>query len=474
MEENKAELQKTARLSFVYEDGENAADARFAPMFTGAAGSFFALAEESGAVVFTGLGKHEKCKAESLKDIAGKAAKKLAELKLKKAEVELGVIASGFGNQGIFELVQGLRLGNYSFFGYKQKKETSELELNYLLDGKSPSGAAAEAVAHAENLARGICHARDMVNIPANMFTPIIFAERVTEMFAGSNVTVEIFDEKQCADMKMGSFLAVGSSSSNPPRLIVMRYMNNPGSEEILGLVGKGLTFDSGGYSLKQMMVGMKGDMAGAAAVAGAMYAISKNAVKTNVVGVLVCCENMLSNTARVPGDVVTAMNGKTIEVLNTDAEGRLALADGLCYAARNEKATKLIDIATLTGSMAATLGKHIGGVFTNNEDFLGCFMSSSKALNEKYWQFPMDDVYRKMIKSDIADMKNSGERVAGSIFAACFLEEFVDNDIPWIHMDIAGMANVEAPVFGYHAKGATGFGVTALYAVAGGAKNLC
>lgn len=462
-------MEKLCRVVFVYQDGENAADAALAPVFTGDTASFFPRVCENEITLFAGLGKYETQKPGNLKDIAGKTAKKVKELKLKSVQVEIGHLCERFSKTAAFELVQGFELGTYSFEGYKRKKEDekeeTKTEFTYTANGVALTGETAEAAAHAKNLAVGVMTARNLVNTPANMLTPIAFADKVTELFAGTKVEVEVLDEKQCAALGMGSFLAIGNSSANPPRLIVMRYRGNESSDEVLGYVGKGLTFDTGGYSLKTSMLGMKTDMAGAAAVTGTMYAIGKNCPKVNVVGILVCCENRLSNSAILPGDVITAMNGKTIEVVNTDAEGRLVLADGLTYAVRNEKATKLVDIATLTGSIAATLGPHAAGVFTNNDGFMKEFMDCSNVSFENFWQLPINDLYRKEIRSDIADMKNSG-KTAGAIFGACFLEEFTDEK-PWIHVDIAGVGNAEAPAYGYQSKGATGVGVMTLYALA-------
>jgi len=429
-------VEKLYKVSFYFEDGQNNAEEELKGIFEGKYGELYKQAGKEYHTIYAGLGKHEELKNDKLKCLCGKLAKELNSLKAKNCSVEVGHLTDLVGKKVIMPIVEGFLLGGYNFEAYKTKKENNSLNLSLTIDGKEESGECAE-----------------------------IF-EKVKELFAGTKAEDYALDEEQCEELGMHTFLRVGLSSANMPRLVVIKFMNDSGNKEILGYIGKGLTYDTGGYSLKSSMIGMKMDMAGAAAVTGAMHSLVKNDVKTNVIAVMPCCENRLSDSSCVPGDVLNTMNGKTIEVTNTDAEGRLVLADAITYAIRKENVTKLVDIATLTGAMARALGGHRAGMFTNDEDFLKDFKKAAKKCGEKYWQFPMDDVYRKLIKSDIADMKNSGEPAAGAIFAACFLEEFVEGK-PWIHMDIAGTAYKEKPVFDYNAKGATGFGAETLYCLA-------
>ncbi len=266
-----------------------------------------------------------------------------------------------------------------------------------------------------------------------------------------------VLEASDMGELGMGALLGVAQGSDQPPKLIVLRYEGdraNPGNN--LGLVGKGITFDTGGISLKPAggMEAMKGDMAGGASVIAAMQIISQVKPKINVSGIVAATENMPGGSAQRPGDVVRAMNGKTIEVINTDAEGRLVLADALCYA-RSQGLNRLVDVATLTGAMVTTLGKACTGVMGNNQELIDQVTAAGQETGEKYWQLPMFDDYKDLIKSDVADMKNSGGRQAGSISAAFLLAEFV-GDTPWVHLDIAGTSTAERTK-GYQVKGATG-----------------
>ena len=268
----------------------------------------------------------------------------------------------------------------------------------------------------------------------------------------------------------MKAFLSVGMGSSRKPRLIVMRYMGDNENSEVLGLVGKGLTYDSGGYSLKpsNSMVGMNGDMGGAAVVIGAMSAIAKNKLKKNVVAVVAACENLVSGEAYKPGDIIGSMAGKTIEVLNTDAEGRLTLIDAITYIIEKEGATKVIDLATLTGAAIVALGNYTTALMTNDEDFYDDFMRAADVTDEIFWRMPTFKHYRKQILGEKADLKNVDPNGAGTIVAGMFLKEFVQ-DKPWIHLDIAGTSDTKAPISEYIVKGGTGTPVRTLYYLAKG-----
>jgi leucyl aminopeptidase len=259
----------------------------------------------------------------------------------------------------------------------------------------------------------------------------------------------------------MGSFLSVAQGSAQPPKFIVMTYKGDPGSKELLALVGKGITFDTGGISIKpaERMEEMKYDMSGGAGVIAAMSAIGKLKPKLNVVGIVPATENMPGGKATKPGDIFTAMNGKTVEVINTDAEGRLILADALCYA-NKLNATKIVDAATLTGACVIALGHAASAAVSNNDDFVQQFLNAAKPTGERYWQMPLYEDYSSAMKSDIADLKNTGGRPAGTLTASAFLKAFA-GDTPWVHLDIAGTAYLDNES-AWQAKGPTGTPVRA------------
>src|SRR5450755_1072182 len=297
--------------------------------------------------------------------------------------------------------------------------------------------------------------ARELVNTPSNDMTPTHLAKRAVALAKKYGLKAHVLDRADMKKFGMGSMLSVAVGSDEPPKMIAMEYRGDKKSKDVLGLVGKGITFDTGGISLKpaQDMDAMKGDMAGGATVIGAMAAIAQLKPKVNVTAVICASENMPSGKATKPGDVVRAMNGKSIEVINTDAEGRLVLADGLCYA-RHLGATQLVDIATLTGAVVVALGHTTTGVMSNDRAFVDLFHEATDRYDERYWELPLYPEYADLIRSPIADMKNSGGRPAGTIFGAMFIKEFVE-DRPWIHLDIAGTSWAEKDA-GHIVKGPT------------------
>ena len=282
---------------------------------------------------------------------------------------------------------------------------------------------------------------RDMVNLPSNDMTPTHLAQRAQDFAKRYGLKATVLDRGEMKRLGMGSMLSVAAGAEQPPKVIALEYRGDKSSKTTLGLIGKGITFDTGGISLKPAldMHSMKGDMAGGATVIGAMAAIARLRPKANVIGIVMATDNMPGGSATKPGDIVRAMNGKSIEIINTDAEGRLVLADGLCYA-RKLGATHLVDIATLTGAAVVALGETTTGVMSNDRQLVDLFHEASAPYGERYWELPLFPEYADLIKSSIADMKNSGGRQAGTIYGAMFLKEFVD-DTPWIHLDIAGTA---------------------------------
>ena len=308
--------------------------------------------------------------------------------------------------------------------------------------------------------------AREMVNTPSNDMTPTHLAERAKAIAKKGRMKITVLDVPAMKRLGMGSFLSVAAGSSEPPKMIALEYRGDPKSRTVLGLVGKGITFDTGGISLKPAldMDAMKGDMAGGATVLAAMSAIAALKPKSNVIGIVAASENMPSGRATKPGDVVRAMNGKSIEVINTDAEGRLVLADGLCWA-RKLGATHLVDIATLTGAAVVAFGHTTTGVMANDRELVDLFHRAARPYGERYWELPLFPEYAELIRSPIADMKNSGGRPAGTIFGAMFIKEFVD-DRPWIHLDIAGTSWAEKDA-GHIVKGPTAVGLRPMVALA-------
>jgi len=309
--------------------------------------------------------------------------------------------------------------------------------------------------------------ARDLVNLPPNDISPKTFAERLVEMAEEVGLGVEVLEQPGLSELNMGAILNVGKGSSEPPRVIDLRYGNEQAPVK-LALVGKGLTFDSGGLSIKTAagMEWMKGDMAGAAAVAGAMRAIGLlQPAGIHVRGIIGAVENMPGPGAMKPGDVLRTMNGKTIEVLNTDAEGRLVLADVLTYAVRRAGATHIVDLATLTGAIEVALGNEAAGVMGRPDDWVRTVVAAADRALERLWQMPLYPEYRQRMDSELADMKNTGGRPGGALNAASLLEEFVDG-VPWAHMDIAGVAWLERKS-AYTSTGATGYGVATLVELA-------
>ena len=305
--------------------------------------------------------------------------------------------------------------------------------------------------------------ARDMANEPANIMTPTRMSEIARQVADADGLEASVLERKDMDDLKMGALVGVAKGSHQPPKLIILKYNGDPdNASNNLGLIGKGITFDTGGISLKPAggMEDMKGDMSGGASVIGALQVLARLHPKVNVTGVIPATENMPGGEAQRPGDIVRAMNGKTIEVINTDAEGRLVLSDAMVYA-KQQGVSRMVDIATLTGAMIVSLGKICTGVMGNDQDFIDHVIDAGKSAGERVWQFPMFDEYRDSLKSNVADMMNVGGRDAGSITAAKFLSEFTEG-LPWAHLDIAGTARTDADK-GYLVKGSTGIPVRTL-----------
>ena len=360
------------------------------------------------------------------------------------------VIVDSFENDSYLEIMQDLSekilTENYVFEKFKSKKEEKNKDFYYY--GETTIY---EVVKKGYVYGDCINHARDLVNTPYNYLNAADLADYAKELEKHDNISVSIYNKSEIEDMNMGAYLGVNKGSIDEPKLILVKYQGKDTFDDPTALVGKGVMYDTGGYSLKtsQGMPGMKGDMAGSAAVLGAVEAIARLKLKANVMAIVAATDNKIGDGAIVPDDILTAASGKTIEIISTDAEGRLTLADAVWFA-QKEGAKRVIDTATLTGAMVAALGHEFTGAFTNSKEFLKELMEASVKTKEKVWEMPISSGYRKLIESKVADIKNSGGRLAGASTAAAFIEAFIEKDTKWIHLDIAGTATLEK-------KGATG-----------------
>ncbi len=461
-----------AQIKFVWESENAYKEAGLSEenshLFGGKFSQIFHTMQNNKFMIYAGMGKAEKLDGRKFKNVVAKAARTITSFNVKEFSVDVTALTEVYKEKAYFDFVAGVELGLYKYEGVRVETYKENDYTVYLIDNTFNKEQSNQYFEKAKNIVDGMIHTRDWVNMPGNMLTPDEFANSLSEVLSDAGCEVTVFCEDKLADMGAGALLAVGESSDDKPRLVVMKYMGNPNSKNIYGFVGKGVTVDTGGYSLKTAasLMYTKGDMGGAAAVAGAIYAIAKNKLKVNVVAVIPTCENRLSNQSRIPGDVVKSMNGKTIEILNTDAEGRLILADALTYAVREEKVTHIVDVATLTGAVVGALGTVAAGCMTNDEEYLSDFYDAAKTAGERYWQLPLFEEYEEMLSSKVADIKNTGSGTAGSIAAGLFLREFVE-ETPWIHLDIAGTSQTEAPSNDYHCFGGTGFAAPSLYFLA-------
>jgi leucyl aminopeptidase len=411
-------------------------------------------------LLFIGGGKAKKFSSSDLRKLAGAGIRALKSRNLRSVAflAPEGIPAEG----AVRAIVEGSLVGDFDPDTYKSDRKDQKIDsLTVIAQGNEAQ--LQRVLDEARIIGESQNFTRDLVNEPSNHMTPTILAERARVMCREIGLKCEVYGADKIKDLKMGAFWGVAQGSEEPPALIVMRYEPAGAAEKpVLGLVGKGITFDTGGISIKPAdgMEKMKYDMAGGATMIGAMRAIALLKPKLRVIGIVCATENMPSGKAQKPGDIQTAMSGKTIEIINTDAEGRLVLADGLCYA-RQLGCTHLIDAATLTGAVVVALGYANVGVFANDDEFYNRFQSASDKVGEKMWRLPLDDEYKDQIKSNIADIMNTGGRWGGAITAAKFLQEFVE-ETPWIHLDIAGTAWMEdnKP---WIAKGPSGIAVRTL-----------
>ena len=421
---------------------------------------------KAGYVVLAGIGDGT---ADALRQAGAAAAKACKQLKTENICALIGPeLLKGGAEKDAEEavrlraqaLAEGFMLGAAARVP-QRREQPEEPKLRVVFAPAEPAaGPSAEAfqagMRRGRMFGEAVAYARRLTNLPGNMLTPEMLALEAEALANEFELDIEVIDEWTAAELEMGGLLGVGQGSANPPRMIVLHYEGAPDAKEKLGLVGKGITFDTGGISLKRAdgMEEMISDMAGAAAVLGAMRVIAQAKPAVNVVAVIPAAENMPSDRALKPGDVLKTMSGRTVEVVNTDAEGRLVLADGLTTAIRRG-ATRLIDVATLTGAVMVALGDVATGAVTNDDAFLAELIEASRRTGERIWQLPSWPEYRKQLESDAADLKNSGGRHAGTITGGLFIGEFADG-LPWIHLDIGGTAWMFKDR-GWDMKGATG-----------------
>ncbi len=442
--------------------------------FEGKSGSFIDLTApvntDLSRIIIVGLGDPKKKSRHDWASLGGKICAKIG-----KHDKPVNIVAAMSGEDddpftpdNIAELAFGLLLRSYSFDKYKTDKGKpkkgdrrfpDKVQLQCFEVAKTR-----KSFSVLKSVSEGVFLARDLVNEPANILGPVEFADKILEL-EELGAEVEILDDKALKRLKMNAILSVGQGSARPSRLAIIKWNGSrKKSEAPIAFVGKGVTFDTGGISLKPAfgMEDMKGDMAGAACVAGLMHTLASRKAKVNAVGIIGLVENMPGSNAQRPGDIVTSMSGQTIEVINTDAEGRLVLADAIWYCQEKFQPQFVINLATLTGAVMVALGSEYAGLFSNNDELAKNLADASRKSGEKVWRLPLGSKYDKMIDSKIADMKNSGGRYAGSITAAQFLKRFVKDETPWTHLDIAG-TGMGAPKTDINTSWGPGFGVRLL-----------
>ncbi len=439
---------------------EGAAAARF----KGRVGQVFeGFAQRDGKLVrvaLVGAGDADSSDRKGNLEKAGAAiAAKYASSGEKSVAVDLG--SAGLSGEDAAAVLLGLRLRTWRYDIYRTKlADEKKITLQSAVALNAPDGTQA-TWADQSAIAEGVEFTRVLVAEPANKLYPVSFVERCQAAFEGTGAELTVLDEPAMEKLGMGALLGVGQGSEQPSRLLAIRWDGGAAGEEPTVFLGKGVTFDTGGISLKPPpgMEDMKWDMGGAGAVAGAMLALVKRKARANIVGVVGLVENMPDGKAQRPGDIVTTMSGQTVEVLNTDAEGRLVLCDALHWAQEQYSPKTIVDFATLTGAIIVSLGHEHGGLFANDDDLADKLTAAGKSSGDKMWRMPIGPAYDKLIDSPIADIKNVGPRMAGSITAAQFLNRFIKPGVAWAHCDIAGMVWADKPGATWD-KGATGFGV--------------
>ncbi len=416
---------------------------------------------DGGTTIIISLGKPDKFSTETARRAGGNLGKWLLKSGAGEIDLNLDLLPVVDDDTLIAQAIcEGIRLGGYEFHRYK-KHDGDKKEITVHLSGKNN-----HIAQKIEAVTETVLFARDLSHEPANVIQPASLASAARTAAATYNLGFQVIEEAELRAMGAGAILAVGSGSKTPPCLIVLEYPGNganAGAKPVV-LVGKAITFDSGGYSIKDTtgIVGMKYDKCGGVDVLAVMIAAAQLKFKTPLVGIISAAENLISGESYRPDDILTTLSGKTVEIVSTDAEGRLVLADALTYAQRNYQPRTLIDLATLTGGVVVALGRGRAGLISNNDDLSEKLFRAGEETYERVWRLPLDEEYTRNIKGDDADIKNSGGREGSCILGGAFLQEFIEPGIPWAHLDIAGMATTPKDL-PYAPKGATGFGIRLL-----------
>ncbi len=438
--------------------------------FAGKAGEMITVDVHDAAhhhIIIAGLGLASEATLETAREMIGSVISVARRLGARTLAVEIPVAPDCDVAHVAEAMVVAAQLADYAFDAYKEKNGAKRMkEMTLVIKEGRDVMRVRKAVERGCAIAGGVAVARDLVNMPAQVMTPSALAEAAERIVkeAGKNFSLKVLERAECEALGMGAYVAVGHGSDEPLKFMHLTYTPERSSRKRLAVIGKGVTFDSGGLSLKpgDSMMTMKCDMAGAAAVLGFFTVLGQLRPRCEVHGIIAAVENMPSGKAIRPGDIVKASNGKTIEILNTDAEGRLTLADALTYAKKLEP-TAMVDLATLTGACVVALGEEITGLMSNNDELAQSVLDSAEDAGEKMWRMPLEKRYKSQVESDIADLRNiATTRYGGSLTAGLFLEEFVDG-LPWVHLDIAGPAFAEKPIASYLGKGGTGHGVRTL-----------
>ena len=425
---------------------------------------FIHLGPKTDNIILIGLGDRENLVESQYITAANTAAKVLNQHKVKEASVHFELAGKLTEGEILQAIAEGFLQSWYQFDRYLSKAPKKTLrKVSFQTDLKN----AESLITETKHIMNAVDYTRELVNTPANDLYPENFAEKIVDLFKNSNVKVSVYGKEELEESSAAALLAVSKAAVKEARLVVMEYLPLGEKEEAISIVGKGVTYDSGGYAIKSAngMKTMMADMAGAAATVGVLEAVSKNEIKENVIGIVGLTENMIAGDALKNGDIISSLKGSSIEVVNTDAEGRLVLADALYYAATKVQSKAIIDSATLTGAVVAALGVNRTGVMTNNDALYEDLLSASKKADEEIWQLPITDDDRERVKGEKADLVNGATdgAGAGTIYAAAFLEHFVEG-IPWLHLDIAGTAYQDKKGYKYRPRGASGIPVKTLY----------
>lgn len=446
-------------------EGKTVLAAARANRFEGDAGSisetFIGQGDEVRRVLLLGLGGGNE---EDYERAGGALVAKLLVSGVSALTVDLSALAGNPAAKSVARLAAGAAQRAWRYDIYRTKlSDKQKPTLQTIIIAGAPDGAEAEW-ADFDAVTQGMALTRELVTEPANIIYPESFVERVKQSVQGLGLEITVLGEPEMRELGMGALLGVNQGSRREPRLLALKWSGAGAGNPDVGFVGKGVTFDTGGISIKPAagMEDMKWDMGGAAAVVGTMKALALRKAKANVIGVCGLVENMPDGNAQRPGDVVTSMSGQTIEVINTDAEGRLVLCDVLCWVQRTHRPKTIVDLATLTGAIIVALGHDHAGLFSNDDGLADQLIAAGRASGDKLWRMPVNASYDKLLDSQIADMKNVGPRAAGSITAAQFLLRFIEDGVRWAHLDVAGTVWAEKPGANFD-KGATGFGVRAL-----------